>query len=466
VHGREVPARAAAAAIPWVEVVVEERQPLAERVAEWSSQAVAYAKQERGTLLDFSPASLAALDSVAQSLHEALRSVAAERQRDLQMAAALSIGAYLGEIVRRKLGGEWVESVPGKEDYLHALQGEGWVVFPMFAALGHIVRGASLSLAAGFAGVLGLPTSPALGTPALMAREAQRAVDTVRDATGVELDFTCASLAAVDTLVTRLRSALVLQPEGSLRALAAAASPIGAYVGEVLRRELGAVWTEGVKDLPSGVPSLQLACMNVVPAAMATDLLEGRPTMLFDGSSASSVEEYYRVVARLVRSHLDTHLYGAAGTRETVKAAMSTDLELANTILNYAEMALSTAGVKWGVILDFAPTSLKDVDAILGEMHDGLVRAKAQAVQEAPTPAQVRNMAIVWGAYVGEVMRRHLGGTWSNSEVEGQGKVLRLRLGSTEWYPLRKVEKRLVDGPGDNVAFYYHAIAKILSEAH
>jgi hypothetical protein len=74
------------------------------------------------------------------------------------------------------------------------------------------------------------------------------------------------------------------------------------------------------------------------------------------------------------------------------------------------------------------------------------------------TEAQIAEASTLWGIYAGEVIRRYYGGQWS--VVDG---VADLALGGKNASPIAKVRKRIVNGPMDNLKYYFQSIMKVLS---
>jgi hypothetical protein len=229
----------------------------------------------------------------------------------------------------------------------------------------------------------------------------------------------------------------------------------------VLRRSRAGVWTRDQPGLPPALPVLSLGAQHALPIPVVREFLEGRPVEMGAGELAASPSEYYRLVKGRQQAWLDQALLGAAPDRASLVASTADDASTADLVLTAAESALLTASVRWGVALDFSRESLRGVEEILGTLHEAL-RAQDQPGDPRPGTDQVRRMAVVWGAYVGEVMRRHYGGRWSNAPVGDQGPVLRLEIGTAQVYPLRKVEKRILEGPGDAIPFYFQAVGKLL----
>ena len=103
-----------------------------------------------------------------------------------------------------------------------------------------------------------------------------------------------------------------------------------------------------------------------------------------------------------------------------------------------------------GYLAEYSIESLKEVDRLIDE----------NSIDGKPTPDGMlskdlgRRMFSI-GAYVGEVLRRNIGGDWWVDLNDFMVKVnveLRLENGSVVW-PMQKVGKRLNNGPEDSL---YH----------
>ena len=131
-----------------------------------------------------------------------------------------------------------------------------------------------------------------------------------------------------------------------------------------------------------------------------------------------------------------------------------------DTMRDYAEKAVALARSR-GVELDY---SLKSVYAV--EEMAASIRRRAEGRSHAdasgdPSPdwdpseyPDYSELALTFGAYVGEVMRRRWGGNWHNP---GQGA--RLRIGAEDLNPCGLAYFRLSQGH-DNLAEYARRVAK------
>jgi len=270
---------------------------------------------------------------------------------------------------------------------------------------------------------------------------------------GIPLDFTPASLAHIDSLIASLVKKLPspTAPEGKQKR-AMACQNIGAYVGEVLRLHEGGVWVRGEDN----IYVLDLGALQApVIQAMFGFMMDGKVST--PSGPADSVVSYYQTASSLNAAWLVTTVCGSHSDLESLHREMTNDADLAQWLSSQAQIAIKTARTKWDLALDFSPDSLKKVESVLAQLHDAM---KTATPEERPTEKQIEAASIIWGVYVGETIRRHYGGKW---ELKTDG-VLQLTINTSTLFPLRKVQKRITDGPQDNVAFYFHALKQVFEE--
>ena len=112
-----------------------------------------------------------------------------------------------------------------------------------------------------------------------------------------------------------------------------------------------------------------------------------------------------------------------------------------------------------GYVADFLPGSLWEVDHFFDEnFRDGVPhtrRAKRRLAGIVGDPTG-RLFGFALGAYVGEVIRRGLGGRWAADDSDPNGEVsieLQLPAGVTIT-PVLRCTRRLARGPQDSIAGY------------
>ena len=110
--------------------------------------------------------------------------------------------------------------------------------------------------------------------------------------------------------------------------------------------------------------------------------------------------------------------------------------------------------------LDFTERSIADVELILGRLSESIPHGRFQKLmRKQPPPEQIAHIAIIYGVYVGEVLRRKLGGEWRLENLDGQKTIgLRLPAGTTI-YPASQTYRRLMTGAAENVEKFFQSIS-------
>jgi hypothetical protein len=110
--------------------------------------------------------------------------------------------------------------------------------------------------------------------------------------------------------------------------------------------------------------------------------------------------------------------------------------------------AASVFGERLGVTLDYSPKSLKRLDRAISRYFR----------KEEPLPTTVLSL----GAYLGEVIRRNIGGRWKLKDNYMECYIG--DLGVIEaLYPFRRVYKRFVRGKRASLHLWFVAAARIAS---
>lgn len=132
--------------------------------------------------------------------------------------------------------------------------------------------------------------------------------------------------------------------------------------------------------------------------------------------------------------------------------------QLLKQVVEAAEAAISHAKEYHSVDLDYSPDTVRKVEEILAALLQGSTKLSDD---------EINNAATMYGGYIGEVMRRKWGGKWYwECNIAPGARVLALQIGYNKLFPVNKVQKRLIQGSGDDVWFYYQVFDAKLSEAH
>jgi hypothetical protein len=113
-----------------------------------------------------------------------------------------------------------------------------------------------------------------------------------------------------------------------------------------------------------------------------------------------------------------------------------------------SQSAVTDAETYDHIKLDYSVGSLKQVDEILGRVHDTYVKN--------PSSIHMRGLASEYGAYVGEVVRRNQPNVyWTrDSKVMGE-KAYALHWKAGESYPFTWCAERITNGDGDSIWIKY-----------
>ncbi len=114
-----------------------------------------------------------------------------------------------------------------------------------------------------------------------------------------------------------------------------------------------------------------------------------------------------------------------------------------------AEFTAADAARTLGIRLDFTRESLKTLDDAIDRFVD-------------PSSPLIGVMVMSYGAYLGEVVVRTLGGRWRPSSSLDDVAIVEIGR-VAEVYPMRRVAKRIQEGSENSLDFWYETIAKYRS---
>jgi hypothetical protein len=117
--------------------------------------------------------------------------------------------------------------------------------------------------------------------------------------------------------------------------------------------------------------------------------------------------------------------------------------------------AVKRAGSSYGVNLDYSPDSVKEVEKILATKYE---LQKTHPMTE----TEKADAANLWGAYIGEVMKRMHPAHWTRDSTAAGKDALPIVFNDSgeESYPCTWVYHRLVNGDEDNVWVKFHFITQ------
>lgn len=123
----------------------------------------------------------------------------------------------------------------------------------------------------------------------------------------------------------------------------------------------------------------------------------------------------------------------------------------------YSEDAINL-GKQLGKNLDFSEESIQTVEVILEMYHNSLPRrGMLKWIKKSPSDEEIAQVSKIWGGYIGEVIRKYIGGIW----IIDNNTII-LVIGDTQIFPPAKVYKRIKNGKEDNVWHYYQVLKQEL----
>ena len=272
-------------------------------------------------------------------------------------------------------------------------------------------------------------------------------------AKGVSLDYQLRTLPLVDKFISGVRAEvqqLTMKKDPQAAELVTQhVGPVTAYLGEVIRRETGGNWYDF-----DGRPMIETGEHQADPQPIVQGLLEHGRAQEGD-VDVQSLKAYCDMVCRMQRVWLEGTVLGTYDSMTTLRTSITPDAKLAGTIVAQSQAAVKTGKLEFGEPLDFSSESLEGVERIMNKLHK---QAKDAPADQKLTEEQITELSKRWGIYVGEVIRRYYGGQWAL--VDGTPD---LALGGKNCSPLAKVRKRIVDGPMDNLKYFFQSIMKQLS---
>jgi hypothetical protein len=117
--------------------------------------------------------------------------------------------------------------------------------------------------------------------------------------------------------------------------------------------------------------------------------------------------------------------------------------------MDFAQRAVEETDEQFLQELDFSPASVERIEWLASEFD--------QHPEHWLSMEERARFAVLWGAYIGEVLRRHCGGKWVMV-----GGTAALRAGGFTLFPLTKVEKRLTEGAEHNLVGYFAVCADLI----
>lgn len=125
--------------------------------------------------------------------------------------------------------------------------------------------------------------------------------------------------------------------------------------------------------------------------------------------------------------------------------------DISAMMLAFADEAVKMGREGFEVELDFSESSLQKVEEILTHL--------STEMPESASEASIDEMSKMWGGYLGEVVRRRWGGEWTIDYYPGgQFLIITLNVNGSKLFPSMKVNRRLTEGPQENIWDFYKTV--------
>ncbi|MEZ4864187.1 MAG: hypothetical protein R3C14_22940 [Caldilineaceae bacterium] len=139
------------------------------------------------------------------------------------------------------------------------------------------------------------------------------------------------------------------------------------------------------------------------------------------------------------------------------------DEKLAAATAILAQEALRIAYDQFQISLDFSAASLQQVDSILAQWHKRLPHNRLIRRLWLTFAADLDHTAVIWGSYVGEVLRRQWGGVWVSISQRATQPVFAMRLylvgvGTVALLPASRIYRMLIGEEMETLWRFYQRV--------
>jgi hypothetical protein len=143
---------------------------------------------------------------------------------------------------------------------------------------------------------------------------------------------------------------------------------------------------------------------------------------------------------------------GVALLKAQKKSPQQTEFKTTEEMMTFlAAEAVKDAEKENKIKLDYSPQSIEKVEAVLGKIHEQYTKDKLSIA--------VNGLAMAYGAYIGEAIRRsEPGSKWERDHPVGGEKSYPLHWKGGESFPCGWCFKRITNGPEDNVWHKYQML--------
>lgn len=131
------------------------------------------------------------------------------------------------------------------------------------------------------------------------------------------------------------------------------------------------------------------------------------------------------------------------------------------------DAAAREAAFKWrSTSFDHSPETIPLLEEMLEELHRELnKKSLRRRIGLGTNEVDIAQWANLWGIYLGESLRRRLGGRWITGHEEAPTLLAVELHDGTVIFPTARVFRRLSDGGAENVVEYYEMVVREVGSA-
>ena len=434
------------------------------RAQQRAAELVTFAAANFKLKLDYTEGSIARVEQTLGEIHKHF-GANPEKHKAAIVNLANGFGSYVGEVVRRKHGGEWRANLPNFPPGVDGLDVHGAILSPMQQVFLRITKGSQFDVQNFYQKAEGAiqqsrraasGPAPSSGADpgADLVKKAAEAVADAKLLFGIELDYSEASLDRLDAALARLHEVLTdkiaesqrMSDAEKLRLKPVAALRYVAYLGEVFRRMMGAEWRNNLRGCRPEFVGLVHGDKQI-GVALRGAVISPRDIIVncINDPRNWSAKNYYFDAKRTIQA--DSAMDKAASLDEQMAVC--------------AQEAATIARDRYGVTLDFSEGSVGSLENLLSQLHQ---RMPTAGDPNRPSDEWITSISITFGAYLGEIFRKSLGGKWMRQNAGILDSLPALNVRGNVLTPCRKVSKRILEGPGESVEFFYRAASKFIRE--
>jgi hypothetical protein len=247
------------------EVSLVEQRMLLDRMQSLAAKLVSFACEKFQLRLDYSDASIAEVERILNELQTDFTRKGADAKTTIE-GLSHHFGAYIGEVLRRKHGGFWRADIPGLNPPVHGVEVGELIFAPSRNVYLRLTEGANYnvkvlcekfeeSISRSIASRKELSTEAETSTAiTLVQKSAARAIQDAQKRFEFALEFTEPCLDLLAEILLRVSDLLIdgatvthrLREEEKMLLKAEGALNYGAYLGEVMCKNLGGCWQDTI----------------------------------------------------------------------------------------------------------------------------------------------------------------------------------------------------------------------------